>query len=265
MSEARNEDMRSFIEIYQYREMLMNLVRKGLRTRYKGSVLGFLWTFINPLLQLCIYSVVFSIIVRANVDRYYIYLFVALVPWMFFASSIQESASSIVGNKDLVKKIYFPRIVIPLSVVFTAFMNMLFSMVIVFAAILISGIGLNGSVLFLPIIMIAELLFTIGISIIVAGLNVYFRDIEHIMGILMMMWFYLTPILYTVDMIPERLRIVFTLNPMSGFISCYRDILYYGQMPNLLTILPTLGVSLLVIVFGVFLFQRLQRGFVEEL
>lgn len=124
--------MNSLKELYNYREMLFSLVRKDLRTRYKGSVLGFLWTFLNPLLQLCVYTIVFSVILRSDVPKYYIHLFVALVPWLFFATSIQGSSASIIGSKDLIKKVYFPRIIIPISVVNAAFMNMLFTMIVVF-------------------------------------------------------------------------------------------------------------------------------------
>jgi lipopolysaccharide transport system permease protein len=120
----------SLKEIYKYREMLKNLVRKELRTRYKGSVLGFLWTFINPLLQLLVYTVIFSTVMRINIDRFYIFMFVALLPWIFFSTSVQSSSSTIISNKDLIKKIYFPRVVLPVSVVISGLMNMIFSFAI---------------------------------------------------------------------------------------------------------------------------------------
>ncbi|NRT90795.1 ABC transporter permease [Clostridium beijerinckii] len=257
--------MEGLKELYNYREMLSNLVKKDLRTRYKGSVLGFLWTFVNPLLQLVVYTMVFSLIMRAGVDKYYIYLFVALVPWIFFATSLTSSASSIIGNKDLIKKVYFPRIIIPISVVNGAFMNMIFTMVVVFAALIFSGIGINGYIIFLPIIMILEYLFALGLAFIVSALNVYFRDLEHILGIITMAWMYGTPILYGIDMVPEQLQPIFNLNPMTPIILAFRDILYYKTMPNLSHMGLILLWSIGFIISGYLIFQKLQRNFVEEL
>lgn len=257
--------MKVLKEIYAYREMLFNLVRKGLRIRYKGSFLGFLWTFLNPLLQLIIYSMVFAIIVRANIEKYYMFLFVALVPWMFFSACLQDSASSIIANKDLVKKIYFPRSIIPLSIVCTAFMNMLYTMIVVFIALIFSGIGLNFSVLALPVIFAIEFLFALGIALIIAGLNVYFRDLEYILGMIIMAWFYFTPVMYPIDMIPSQVVAIFYANPMTNIILAYRDILYYKKFPDLSSMSLAIVIGLVTTVIGFVLFQKLQRGFVEEL
>ena len=130
--------MQSLKELWDYREMLGSLVKKDLKTRYKGSVLGFLWTFINPLLQLLVYSLLFSVIMRAGIENYGMFLFVALVPWLFFSTSLMAGASSIMGAQGLIEKIYFPRIIIPISVVCSNFLNMVFSFIIVFAALLIT-------------------------------------------------------------------------------------------------------------------------------
>lgn len=257
--------MRQLKELYHYREMMYNLVKKDLRTRYKGSILGFLWTFINPLLQLVIYTIVFSVIMRCNVDKFYIYLFIALIPWIFFTTALQGGATSIISSKDLIKKVYFPRAIIPLSVVNAAFMNMLFSMVIVFAALLVSGIGLSGYVVFLPVIMFVEYVFALGLAMIFAALTVYFRDLEHILGIVIMGWFYLTPIVYTMDMVPEEYRQYYKFNPMTDIIAVYRDILYYKQMPQLETLTSIFMWSIVFIIVGYAMFQRLQKHFVEEL
>ena len=135
--------MQHIKELYEYREMIISLVRKDLRGRYKGSVLGFLWTFVNPLLQLIVYTIVFSIIMRASYEQYYLFLFVALVPWMFFSSSVTDGAASILKEKDMVKKIYFPREVLPISTVTSAFVNMILTFVVVFIVVIVSGRGIN--------------------------------------------------------------------------------------------------------------------------
>ncbi|MGL5258292.1 MAG: ABC transporter permease [Proteocatella sp.] len=257
--------MNQLRELYDYREMIYNLVKKDLRTRYKGSVLGFLWTFVNPLLQLMIYTIVFSTIMRINVDKFYIYLFVALIPWMFFTSSVQGGATSILAGKDLIKKIYFPRLIMPLAVVNSAFMNMLFSMVIVFLALIISGIGISKYIIFLPLIMMLEYSLALGLAFIFSALNVFFRDLEHILGIITMGWFYLTPIVYTVDMIPKEYLGIFYLNPMTPIIMAYRDILYYKQMPQFEILGQIFLWSLGFILIGYLVFQKLQKRFAEEL
>ncbi len=257
--------MNSLKELYAYREMIFSLVRKDLRTRYKGSVLGFLWTFINPLLQLIVYTIVFSTIMRVNVDKFYIYLFVALVPWIFFTSSIQGGATSILSGADLIKKIYFPRLVLPIAVTSAAFMNMVFSMIVVFIALMISGIGLSWHIIYLPVIMVLEYFFALGMAFIFSALNVYFRDLEHILGIVTMAWFYLTPIVYTVEMVPEEWLTFFQLNPMTHMMDAYRAILYYHQAPDFGTLGSIVVFSAVFIVVGYGLFQRLQRHFVEEL
>lgn len=257
--------MNQLKELYNYREMMFNLVKKDLRTRYKGSFLGFLWTFINPLLQLIIYTIVFSTIMRVDVEQFYIYLFVALIPWIFFTSAIQGGATSILTGKDLVKKIYFPRVIIPISVVNAAFMNMVFSMVVVFGAIILSGRGLSQYIFLLPIIMILEYLLALGLALIFSALNVFFRDLEHILGIVIMGWFYLTPIVYTLDMVPEQYTRLFYLNPMTNIIMAYRDILYYKKIPEFGTLGGIFLWSIGVIVIGYIIFQKLQRYFVEEL
>ncbi|MCD7811782.1 MAG: ABC transporter permease [Ruminococcus sp.] len=258
--------MKTFLEIYDYRQMIFSLVRKDLRGRYKGSVLGFLWTFINPLLQLVVYTIVFSFILPTNIDKYYLYLFVGLIPWIFFSSSITGGSSSIVAQKDLVKKIYFPRQVIPISYVTSCFVNMLLCFVVIFIVIIISGIGVNPvALLCLPIIMIVEYILALGMALLASAITVYFRDLEHILGILTMAWMYMTPIMYDKSIVPEELLPVFNLNPMTHVIECYRAVLYYKKVPELESLLSSLGLGILFLVLGHFVFLKLQKHFAEEL
>ena len=164
-------------ELYAYREMINSLVKKDLRGRYKGSILGFLWTFINPLMQLAVYTIVFSVIMRAGIDKFYIFLFVALVPWIFFSSAITGGSMSILNQNDMVKKIYFPRQILPIAYVTSSFVNMMFCFVIIFVALIFSGIGINfKALLYLPIIMLIEYVLALGIALLTSALTVYFRD-----------------------------------------------------------------------------------------
>ena len=258
--------MSTIKELYAYRQMIFSLVKKDLRGRYKGSVLGFLWTFINPLFQLIVYTIVFSKILRNDIPRYYLYLFVALIPWIFFSSSITVGAASIISQKDLVKKIYFPRMVIPISYVTSCFVNMLLCFIVIFAVIIVTGAGINFlAVLTLPVIMIVEYIFALGMAMIASAVTVYFRDLEHILGIIAMAWMYLTPVVYSKKIVPDRYLPLFNLNPMTHIIDCYRTVLYEKQVPDLTALLWAAGLGVFFLVFGAFVFNKLQRHFAEEL
>ncbi len=253
-------------ELYDYREMVTSLVRRDLRGRYKGSMLGFLWTFINPLLQLLVYTLVFSVIMRNNIEKYYIYLFVALVPWLFLSTSINSGANCILASSDLVKKIYFPREVLPISCVTASFVNMLLVFLVIFGVLIVTGFGISlYALLFLPIIMVVEYLLCLGLVLIFSALTVYFRDLSHILGILTMAWQFLTPVMYDVSMVPEHLRPIFDLNPMTPVILAYRDILYYKRKPDLSTLLTATALGVVFLVLGAVIFRRLQKGFAEEM
>lgn len=258
--------MNTIKELYAYREMIVSLVRKDLRGRYKGSVLGFLWTFINPLLQLVIYTIVFSIILRAGIDKFYLFLFVALVPWIFFSSAVTGGSTSILSQQDMVKKIYFPRQVLPIAYVTSSFVNMLLCFCVIFVVLVVDGVGLNLKALFyLPIIMLVEYILALGIGMLSAALTVYFRDLEYILGIITMAWMYLTPIMYDVNMIPDEFRLIFNLNPMTPIIVAYREILYYKQVPELSNLCHAMILGIFILILGSVVFSKLQRNFAEEL
>lgn len=258
--------MRTIKEIYAYREMIFSLVRKDLRGRYKGSVLGFLWTFLNPLLQLLVYTMLFSVILRMGMENFYLYLFIGLIPWLFFSSSISFGATSITSQKDMVSKIYFPREVLPISYVTSCFVNMLLCFVIVFAAVFWEGVALQPlGLLCLPVIMIVEYIMALGMAMLVSAVTVYFRDLEHILGILTMAWMYLTPIIYPISMVPEQFMFWFKLNPMYPVITAYQDVLYYGRVPEMATLGQALAFGLIVLLIGWLVFSKLKVHFAEEL
>lgn len=253
-------------ELYEYREMIYTLIQKELRGKYKGSVLGFFWSLLIPLFQLVIYTIVFSVFMPSGIDKFYIFLFVALVPWLFFSSCVSGGATSIIQQKNLVQKIYFPRMVLPVAFTISYFVNMLLSFIIVFIALFISGIGIKLSVLwYLPIIMLVEFLMGIGTALLFSALTVYFRDMEYILNIVTMAWMYMTPILYPIDQIPEQYQQLLYFNPMTSVIVAYRDILYYQQAPELKTLTYAVVWGVVVLVIGFFSFQKLQKNFVEEL
>ena len=195
--------------------MIVSLVKRDLKGRYKGSVLGFFWMFLNPLLQLAVYTAVFSVIMRMNIDKFYMFMFVALVPWLFFSSCLSGGTNVIFSQQDMVKKIYFPREVLPISFTLSQFVNMLLSFLVIFVVLFFSG---------LPI------------TYITSAVAVYFRDLTYIMNIIAMAWMYLTPIIYPVSYVPDKYAKLFYLNPMTSVTIAYRDILYYGKVPELETL-----------------------------
>lgn len=263
--------MKNLREIYEYREMIFSLVKKDLRGRYKGSALGFLWTFINPLLQLLVYTLVFSVIMRAGIDMYYIFLFVALVPWMFFSAALTGGASCVIASQDMVKKIYFPREVLPIAYITSAFVNMLLTFVVVFAVLIVSGFGINPlAVLYMPIIMLVEYLLALGIAFLASALSVYFRDLQYILSIIAMAWQFLTPVMYSQQMVEEQLAShpmllkIWNLNPTTPMVNAYRDILYYKRVPELDTLISAIILGVVVMVIGYYAFRKLQKGFAEQ-
>ena len=274
----RESIMKNLKELYDYRQMIFSLVKKDLRGRYKGSALGFLWTFLNPLLQLVVYSIVFSTIFRNNIEKFYLYLFIGLLPWMFFSSSLTVGSVSVISSKDMVKKIYFPREVLPIAYVTSSFVNMLLCFLVVFIVMIIGGIDPNSTfhwtaLLYLPIVMIVEYVLALGFAMLASALTVYFRDLEHILGIITMAWMYATPILYDVSMIQNilvekgmgNLMHLYMLNPMTPIIVAYHQILYYGQAPDMSTWLSAVVLGLFFLILGYLVFRKLQRGFAEEL
>lgn len=255
-----------FCEIYEYREMIGSLIARDLKGRYKGSVLGFLWSFLNPLFQLIVYSLVFNLLMGNRYEKYYLFLFVALVPWLFFLTSVTGGASCVWSQKDLVNKIYFPREVLPIAYVTSQLVNMLLSYIVILAVIIVTRHGMNWRALcYFPLILLVEYMLALGITMLVSAVTVFLRDMEYVLNVLLMGWQYLSPVLYDVDFIPEKYRTFYMLNPMAPILIAYRDIFYYKQVPQLSTLLEAviLGVAMLVIGFAVF--EKLKRHFSEEM
>lgn len=252
-------------EVFEYRHMLISIVQKDLRSRYKGSFLGFLWTFVNPLIQLVVFSVVFPFVLRVQQENYPMFLFVALLPWNFFTTSVQVATGSVVGGANLVTKIYFPRMILPLSVVCTNLMNYIYGLFIVFPALLLTGVNLTFNVLWLPFVLLIEFLFALGLSLIFSALHVRFRDIEHIIGVVLFTWFYLTPIVFPIDIFPNEIANIISLNPMVGIIESFRNVLLYGSPPKWESLIYSIIVAGVVFLIGLVVFKKYEKTFAEDL
>ena len=252
-------------EIWAYRSMIQSLVHKDLRGRYQASVLGFLWTFIVPLCQLGVYTVVFQYILqRDDIDKFYLYLFVGLIPWNFFSACLTGGSSCIIQQQSMVNKIYFPREVVPVAYVTSSFVNMLYCEVVVIAVALFSGVPFSiPGLLCLPLVMAVEYIFALGVTLIMSAVDVYFRDLEHILGIIAMAWMFMTPIMYSIDSMSAKVQTLFRLNPMTGIIQAYRDILYAGKVPQFSNLAICFGTGVVLLLIGFVVFGKLKRRFSE--
>lgn len=257
--------MNVFKDIYNYRELLKTNVKKEIRGKYKNSALGVLWSFLNPLLQLVVYSVIFGALLSGGDNTYHIYICVALIPWTFFTTTIQQAAFTIIANGNIIKKVYFPREILPISIVTSGAVNFVISSIIIIVLILFSGLGLTKYLVFYPVILGIQFLLLLGISFILSAITVYFRDLEHIIGIILMAAFYGTPIVYKLEQLPPNLQVLMKLNPMTHIIDGYRAVFYYQQMPDWSVLGILTLISLGLTVGGYALFRKLQKGFAEEL
>ena len=256
--------MSIFKELYQYRELLKTNVKKEIRGKYKGSVLGIMWSFLNPLLMVLVYAIVFPYLMRMKQDHYLIYLITGIIPWTFFSTVITNGCNCIWINGGIIKKVYFPRLILPISIVSSALVNFLISCIIILLFVIFGGVGLNINILWLPVIAIIQSIFCLGVLLIFSSINVYVRDIEYILGFIINLLFYLTPIVYRVDMFPEAYRWLLYLNPMTHFVDAYRNIFYYQVSPHFSSLGTMLGISVIMLIIGYMVYSKLEKGFAEE-
>lgn len=258
-------NMNVFKEIYNYRELLKTNIKKEIRGKYKGSWLGVLWTFLNPLLMLAVYAFVFPYILRVNVDNYTIFMIVALIPWNFFTTAIQSGTGSVVANGNILKKVYFPREIIPISITTSQLVNFLITCIIMAVFIIFSGVGFSVHVLLFPLLVLIQYILILGLTFILSALTVFVRDIDHFVSVILMLGFYATPIVYQGEMLPKKFQIFLKLNPMAQLVEAYRSILYYHRLPDM-TMLVIWGLgSVALLVVGYLIFKKLEKSFVEEL
>lgn len=257
--------MRLFNELYNYREFLKTSILKDFRGKYKKSFLGVLWSFLNPLFQLLIYSLVFPYIMGNRIENYTVYLMIGLMPWTFFNNTVIQSAACIVTNGGIIKKVFFPREILPISSLTSNLVNFLITQIIVVLALIFSGIGIGKSIIFFPVIVLLQYILQMGLAFIFSAITVFVRDVEYIINIFMMLMFYLCPVLYEASMIPDNLIRIFKLNPMFNIIVFYRQIMYEKQFPNLFNVFSSFCVCLAVLFTGYFIFKHLEKRFAEEL
>lgn len=257
--------MNVFKELYNYRELLKTNVKKEIRGKYKGSWLGIIWTFLNPLLMLAVYAFVFPYILRVDVENYTIFMIVALIPWNFFTTAVISGTSCININGMILKKVYFPREIIPLSVTISQTINFLITCLIMFIFILCSGVGFSIHFLLFPVLVLIQFILTLGINFILSSVTVFIHDIAHFVQIAMTLGFYATPVVYLSSMLPAKFQWAMHVNPMAVLVEAYRAVLYSHTMPDMNWVGIWAGLSVIILVFGYLLFKKLEKSFVEEL
>jgi ABC-2 type transport system permease protein len=260
--------LRHVAEFWRRRDLLWHMTVRHLRGQYKQSVLGYSWAFINPLSQIVILSFVFSTILRIAVPEevpYPLFLFVGLLPWIFFSSAIASATDSVVGASSLVTKVYFPREILPTAAVLTKLVELSFGLMILVVLMLYYGHPPEATAVWLPLLFFINLVFTLGLAYPLAAANLYFHDVRFLVGVVLLLWFYLTPIIYPVSLVPEKYEIIFDLNPMALFINAYRRVLLHGEAPGIDKVLLGMVIAMVTFLVGYYLFKKMERGFADRI
>lgn len=253
-----------FAEIWNYRELLWVLVERDLRVRYKQTVLGVGWVIIQPLLLMAIFSVVFGRLAKIPSDGipYPLFVFAALLPWLFFASCITTCSNSLVGQQHLIAKVYFPRLIVPFSSVGAGLMDFAISTLLMFALMIYFGVEWTMQLLIAPLLVVAVIFLALGVGTLLAALTVTYRDFRFVTPFLVQIWMFLTPVIYPVSIFPERWQWVLYLNPMTGIVDGFRAA-FLGQ-PFSAFGLATSGITCgLLFLIGVYYFARVERRFAD--
>lgn len=231
-SARRDSLAQTLAGLLQYRELLKNLVLKDLKLKYRGSVFGFIWSLLNPLMMIGVYTVAFKYILRTPIEGFVFYLMLGILAWTFFSNSLMMSTGAILDNAGLVKSVFFPRAILPVaSVLFNFAQYLLTVLVFLPLMMLVYRTPVTTAVLAYPVFLFLQLLFTIGLALLIATWTAFFRDVKHFLEIVLAALLWLTPIVYAPSQVPERIRPLLQLTPMTPFVTAYHDIFFYSRWP----------------------------------
>ena len=255
-----------FKELYEYRELLKSSVKKEIRGKYKASFLGVIWSFVNPLLQVLVYAIVFPYLIGNRVDNYVVYLITGIIPWTFFSTVIQTCGTCIKANAGIIKKVYFPRIILPLSAMISGLINFFISCLIILLFCIIFGVGISWHIVFVPLYALIEGVFALGIGMIVGACDAYVQDLEYIVNFLLQLAFYGTPIVYDIGQFESAglLGKLVMMNPMTQIVMGFRDCFLYHRLPDFGMLVPLSAVALIMLGIGTLVFNKLEKGFAEQ-
>lgn len=254
---------RAWQHFLQYKPLLKELVRRDLKVKYRRSFLGYVWSLLNPLLMMCVMTLVFSYMFRFDIPNYPLYLITGQTLWTFFNESTNMSMYSVLQNGALIKKVYIPKFIFPISRVLSSFVTMSFSLAAIVIVMLFTKAPFYWTILLFPIPLFFLLLFAMGIGMVLSALSVYFRDITHLYGVLTLGWTYLTPIFYPLSALPENMIPVIQKNPMYTYITFFREIVLYGTIPESAMWIKCSVTSAVALVIGLAVFRRMQRNFIQ--
>ena len=258
--------MKFMKELVKYREFLFTNVKKDIRGKYKASFLGVLWSFINPLLQVLVYAIVFPYIMRTPIDNYLVFLICGIIPWTWFVTSITSGTTSITDNANLIKKVYFPREILTISAVSSGMVNFAISCIIILLFAIFSGIGLSWHIVFLPLVMLLQFIIQLAFAFLLSAFNVYVKDVQYMVAFVINLAFYATPILYNASMFAgSKFAILFKINPVAYIIESYRNIFYSHHIPGLKSMLVLYIIGLVILGVCYKVFKKLEKGFAEEI
>jgi ABC-2 type transport system permease protein len=252
--------------LYSYRELLKNLVLKDLKLKYRGSVFGFLWSLVNPLLMIVVYTIAFTFILRVRSKGFVFYLMLGQLSWTFFASSAAMSTGAIVDNAGLLKSVLFPRAILPIGTVLFNLAQYLLTVSVFLPAMMFwYHVPLSAPMLLFPLFLALQVVFTIGVALILATWTAFFRDVRHLLEVALAMLFWTTPIIYELRQVPERFRLLILLSPVSSFVVAYQQLFFYREWPDATVWLVATAEALGAFVVGALLFLAFEDGFTEQL
>jgi len=248
--------------LFRYRWLLQELVSRDLKIKYRRSILGYLWSILNPLLMMVVLTIVFSTMFRFDIPNYPVYLLAGQLLFVFFSESTTMAMNSIINGASLIKKVYLPKYIFPLSRVLSSFTTMVFSLLALFIVMVATSATFYPTLVLIPLVLLYMLLFSLGVSLILAVAVVYFRDMQHLYGVFLSALNYLTPIFYPASVLPEWLKPYMVLNPLYNFVELFRKILLYGEWPSIneyaICTVYTAGILLL----GIHVFKKHQKNFI---
>lgn len=255
--------MKQKIKVFlKYKTLLNELVVRDIKVRYRKSVLGLLWTVLNPLLMMCVITVVFSTLFRQNIPNFPIYYLAGSLTFSFNSEATSNGLYSIIGSASLIKKVYIPKYLFPISKVLSALVNLSFSLVAMFVVMIVTGAPFHATLLLMPLPIFYVFLFTSGLSLLLAAATVYFRDIAHFWGVFVLAWTYFTPIFYPVTILPSFAMKIMQLNPMYHYVTYMRDVVLYGTFPGMKENLICFLIGAVTLLIGLWVFYRKQDRFV---
>lgn len=257
-----NELKRRMDVFMKYNPLLINLVSRDIKVRYRRSVLGLLWTVLNPLMMMIIITIVFSTLFKQNIENFPIYYLAGSLIFSFNSETTSNALYSIIGNSSLMKKVYVPKYLFPLSKIVSGLVNLGFSIIAMFIVMLALRVPFKPTLLLLPIPVLYVFLFSSGLGLLLSALTVFFRDIAHFYGVFIMAWTYFTPIFYPETILPETVMKIMRLNPMYHFVSYSRSLVLDGIFPGMKENLICCCISLLSMAIGIFVFYKKQDKFV---